>query len=171
MTEEVSPIDRLYRLYSSPLFAFLRQHTASREDAEDVLLEVFAAALEYQGLLALPEEQQLAWLWRVARHKTIDRYRREKRRPVLALEYVEEQLYADEELAPELQALRKDEHGRLQETLQRLTPLQQEILYLRFADGLNCSEVAQVLGKKESAIRVHLMRTLNYLRTIYAKRQ
>jgi RNA polymerase sigma factor (sigma-70 family) len=171
MTAEDSPVGKLYRLHSPALFAFLRQHTASREDAEDVLLEVFIAALEDQELLALSVEKQLAWLWRVVRNKAIDRYRRNARRPVLALEYVEDQLYADEDLAPELQALRQDEYRRLRATLESLTPLQQEVLYLRFADDLRCSEVAQILGKNESSVRVQLMRTLKHLRTIYTKRQ
>lgn len=171
MTAEPSLIDDLYQRHSPALFAFLCQHTASREDAEDVLLEVFLAALEYQGLPALPEAKQMAWLWRVARNKTIDNYRRSARRPVLALEHIENHLYADEDLAPEAQAQRQDEYQQLRATLDALTPLQREVLYLRFADDLRCSEIAQALGKNESAIRVQLMRTLRHLRAIYTKRR
>ncbi len=170
MNAEGSIIDELYRRHSPALFAFLRQHTASSEDAEDLLLEVFIAALKYQGLLTLPEERQLAWLWRVARNKTIDNYRRNARRPVLALDQIEDQLFVDEDLAPESLAQRQDEYHRLRATLETLTPLQREVLYLRFADDLRCSEIAQVLGRSEGAIRVQLMRTLQHLRAIYTKR-
>ena len=171
MSEEASLIDDLYRRHSPALFAFLRQHTVSREDAEDLLLEVFIAALEYQGFAALPVKHQLAWLWRVARNKTIDSYRKNARRPVLALEQIADQLYTDEELAPEAQAQRRDEYHHLRTTLEHLTPHQREVLYLRFADGLRCAEIAQVLGKSEGAIRVQLMRTLQHLRTIYTQRR
>jgi DNA-directed RNA polymerase specialized sigma24 family protein len=40
-------------------------------------------------------------------------------------------------------------------------------LRLRFGDDLRCSEIALVLGKKESAVRVLLMRTLRLLRASY----
>lgn len=171
MNAEASITDELYRRHSPALFAFLRQHAASREDAEDLLLEVFLAALEYQELLALPEERQIAWLWRVARNKTIDSYRRNARHPVMALDQIEDHLFADEDCAPEALAQRQDEYHRLRATLEVLTPLQREVLYLRFADDLRCSEIAQALGKSEGAIRVHLLRTLQHLRAIYAKRR
>ena len=35
----------VYQRYSATIFAHLQQHTTSREDAKDVLVEVFVAAL------------------------------------------------------------------------------------------------------------------------------
>ena len=37
---EDSLVDGLYRRHAPAIFAFLCQHTASREDAEDLLLEI-----------------------------------------------------------------------------------------------------------------------------------
>jgi len=48
-----------------------------------------------------------------------------------------------------------------------LPELQQEILRLRFAQGLKCSEIAQKLNKSHPAIRTMLSRSLNFLRDIY----
>lgn len=45
-----SPVARLYEQHAPALFAFLRQKTAAREDAEDVLAQVFIAAIEYSEL-------------------------------------------------------------------------------------------------------------------------
>lgn len=164
---EDSLVDALYRRHAQALFAFLLQHTASREDAEDLLLEVFLTALEQDSLADLTEKHQLVWLWRVARNKTIDSYRRSARRPVLALEHVEAQLYYDEALSPEQNALRQEEYRCLHVFLEKLTPLQRDVLRLRFANDLRCAEIAQALGKKESAVRVLLMRTLRFLRRMY----
>ena len=76
-----SPVDdspaALYQRYAATVFTYLRRRAPSREDAEDLLLEVFLAACEQQAaLLALPEDARLAWLRRVAQHKLIDHYRR-----------------------------------------------------------------------------------------------
>jgi RNA polymerase sigma factor (sigma-70 family) len=168
LLEEDSLVDALYRAHAQAIFAFLCQHAATRSDAEDLLLDVFVMALEYERLAELAADRQLAWLWRVARNRAIDHYRRNARRPTLGLEQVETQLFDDEDGSPERAAVRQDEFQRLYASLRDLTPLQQDVLRLRFGDGLRCSEIALALGKKESAMRVLLMRTLRLLRTIYA---
>jgi RNA polymerase sigma factor (sigma-70 family) len=170
-----SLVDRLYQRYASALLAFLRQHTATLEDAEDLLLEVFRSALEQKSLGDLAEKQQAAWLWRVARNMAIDRYRRSSRHPVLELEQVAAELYEDETHSPEQSALlreedelRQDGYRRLQDLVRSLSPLQQEVLRLRFALGLQSPQIAEVLGKKPSMIRVLLLRTLRHLQTMYS---
>jgi DNA-directed RNA polymerase specialized sigma24 family protein len=60
-----------YDRYASILLSYLYQQVSSRQDAEDLLLEVFVAALNNQHLSHLGDEQQLAWLRRVARNKVI----------------------------------------------------------------------------------------------------
>jgi RNA polymerase sigma factor (sigma-70 family) len=163
-----SPIDRLYRQHAPALFAFLRQHSARREDAEDLLLEVFVTALEQAALKEMPEPQQAAWLWRVARNKTIDTYRRAARRPVLEPEQVLAELAADESGSPEQNALRREEYRQLKELLAPLSLNQQDVVWLRFAYDLQFAEIAAVLGKKQSTVRVLLMRALRFLRTVNA---
>ena len=55
----------------------------------------------------------------------------------------------DEEMAPEQVALRQEEHARLHTTLKELSPLQQEVLQLRFGHDLTCPEIALVVEKSE----------------------
>ena len=167
---EGSPAAILFHRHAPPLFAFLCQRTTSQEDAEDLLLEVFVAALERDGFSELSEGEQQKWLWRVARNKTIDNYRRSTSKAVLALEDVAGTLYADEELSPEQTALRQEEYARLRATLENLPAPQQEVLRLRFGDNLRCAEIATVMGKREGAVRMLLSRALNLLRTIYEQK-
>ena len=79
----------LYDRYGFTIFSYVRLHTASREDAEDLTLEVFAAALERDNLRALSEQEQLAWLRRVAHNKLVDGYRRVSRHTLVAFDKVE----------------------------------------------------------------------------------
>lgn len=162
---------RLYELHASALFAYLRQKTASREDAEDVLVEVFVAAVEHSTFAQLGEKEQAAWLWRVARNKVVDLHRRSQLRQGLDLNLFAHTLYADDEHVPEQVALREEEYAHLHHHLEKLSPLQRQALQLRFANGLRCSEIAKLLGKREGTIRTMLSRTLNALRSIYAKDQ
>jgi RNA polymerase sigma-70 factor (ECF subfamily) len=162
-----SPAARLYRRYAPAIFAYLRLHTSVWEDAEDLLLEVFLAALEDERLEAVPEEERLAWLRGVAHHKLVDYYRRHARRPTAPLEAVAEVITDDERLAPEASAIRQEERQRLRAAVRRLPTLQQQVLRLRFEDGLPSAEIAALLGKQDSAIRKLLSRTLNALRSLY----
>lgn len=167
-TEKETAFADLYQHYAPAIFTYLSQHVATQEEAEDLLLEVFAAALESEEFSKLSAEHQSGWLWRVARNKKIDTYRRKQRRPVLALEMVAASLYENEEQAPEYLALRREESRQLQKALAKLSPLQQEVLRLRFAKEMRYSEMASILGKSEGAVRVLLLRTLKFLRSIYA---
>src|SRR5258708_33853660 len=75
----------LYQEYAPLLFAYLRRQTASLEDAEDLLVEVFLAALERGQLLSVPKGERRRWLFGVAQHKLVDAYRRSARHPVVPL--------------------------------------------------------------------------------------
>lgn len=163
--------EALFQRYAPAIFAFLLQQTSSREDAEDILLEVFKATLEQSQFGQLSEERQRLWLWRIARNKLIDAYRRSQRRPAVSVEQVLNDLFADAEQAPEHTLLRWEEYTQLHSTFQTLPLLQQRILKLRFVNGLRSSEIATLVGKSESAVRTILSRTLNQLRQLYRERE
>jgi len=157
----------LYDRYARAIFAYLRLHTPSREDAEDLTLEVFLAALEYHHLSGLSDDEQLAWLRRVARNHLIDSYRRSTRHPVVALDQVTETLYDDEVQAPERLAVRNEEYTHLHAAVKRLSVPQQQLLRLRYGDGLRFAEIAVLLNKREAALRKMLSRTLVFLRSSF----
>lgn len=159
----------LYQRFAPVLFAHLYRHTSSREDAEDLLLEVFLGALEYTNFMSLSTKEQEGWLWSVTRHKMVDHYRRTARRAGLQLDLVIDNLYEREEDAPESITLRHEEYTLLRANIKRLPALQQEVLRLRFANDLHCAEIAKVLHKSEGAIRMLLSRTLKLLRAVYNK--
>ena len=64
----------LYRKYAPGLLTYVRMHITSVEDAEDLVVEVFMAALENTKFAALSEKEKQSWLWRVTRNKVIDTY-------------------------------------------------------------------------------------------------
>ncbi|WP_220204955.1 RNA polymerase sigma factor [Reticulibacter mediterranei] len=159
----------LYRLHAPSILAYLRMHTSSWEEAEDVLVDVFLAALEKENFGTLRESEQRSWLWRVARNKVIDAFRAAQRRQFQSLEDIAETVYDDDDLAPEQFALRQEEYHQLYASIQNLSALQQQVLRLRFVHELRCAEIATALGKSEAAVRMLLSRTLNLLRSIYEK--
>src|SRR5262249_47198820 len=113
MTLDNPSLAVLYQRFAPVLFAYLYRHTSSREDAEDLVLEIFLAALERPGFAILSAKDQEGWLWSVARNKTIDHYRRSARRLGVRLDLVLDDLYERDEYAPEHVTLRREEYARL----------------------------------------------------------
>jgi len=165
-----SPVGRLYEQHGPALFAYLSQQTGSREAAEDVLVDVFVAALETKRFVLMREKEQVSWLWRVTRNKAVDAYRRSQVRRGLDLSLVADSL-DDKEHSPELLLLQREESALLQTYLDRLSPSQRKAIQLRFAYGLHSSQIATVMGKREGSVRSLQARALNFLRTLYAKEQ
>lgn len=161
-------IEELFEQHGGKLFAFLQTHTPSREDAEDILVETFTAALAEAKFAHLSESEQTAWLWRVARNKVVDEFRRESVRRKALLEQMDEPVSDDETHDPEQMALRQDEAREVHELLRHLSAQQQEVLRLRFGYGLQCREIALILGKRENTVRVMLSRAMNLLRQLYS---
>ncbi len=157
----------LYHRYASTLLAYLCQQVASRQDAEDLLAEVFMAAHTHVALSALSEERQLGWLRRVARNKVIDRYRHAALLTMLPLEQIVET--EDSGLSPEQRAIQHESYRRLYAALAQLTPEQQQLIRLRYGNGLRLVAIAQLLEKPEGSVRKMLARTLRQLRATYEK--
>ncbi len=123
------------------------------------------AALNNETFSSLSAERQLAWLRRVARNKVIDRYRHITLLTMVPLEQSMET--EDEELTPAQHAERRETYERLSQALKRLSPLQQELLGLRYGTGLRLVDIADLLAKPEGTVRSLLNRTLRQLRLIY----
>lgn len=157
----------LYQRYASTILAYLCQQVASRQDAEDLLVEVFLAAHNHVALARLSEERQLAWLRRVARNKVIDRYRHAALLTMLPLEQIIET--EDSALTPEQRAIQHENYRRLYAALAQLAPAQQQLIRLRYGNGLRLVAIAELLEKPEGSVRKMLARTLRQLRAIYEK--
>jgi RNA polymerase sigma-70 factor (ECF subfamily) len=165
-TEELAAL--LYQEHATAILAYLRVRVASAEEAEDLLLDVFLAALEQLEMLQQRSaDVQRAWLRGVAAHKVADHYRYSDARQRTPLDNLISTLYADDTRSPERMALREEEAELLRTFLQRLPKLQQQVITLRFVYGLNSREIAQTLGKREGAARKLLWRALNRVRALY----
>lgn len=159
----------LYQRHAPALFAYAHRLLSSREEAEDIVLDVFLAILQHPRFATFDEGRQKAWLWTMTRNKSVDCYRRYARHRQISIEWLSEPLYEDSMLAPEQLSLKQEEYAQLYHAVQTLPKSQQEILRLRFGHGLRCDEIAPLLEKNEGAVRSLLYRSLQKLRALYKK--
>src|SRR5438309_11440795 len=70
-------ISEVVRRERPRLLSFIRQRVPDAGDAEDILQDVFCELVEANRLL-MPIEHVTGWLFRVARNRTIDLFRKKK---------------------------------------------------------------------------------------------
>jgi RNA polymerase sigma factor (sigma-70 family) len=161
-----------YQRHALMVLTYIRSHVASKEEAEDILGDVFLAVLENQTPFTLDEREQAIWLRRVAHNKVVDRYRRQMRQPeITSLGEFAHILPGEKNGEPEIVAVRNENRAQLHIHLAALSADQQKVLHLRFAENLSTREIARLLNKSDVAIRSLLSRTLNRLRHIWETQQ
>src|SRR5258708_21106256 len=79
-------IGDLYHKHAQDVLRYIHRYIFSKEEADDLLMEVFLAAIESPTLLKFNAGEQIAWLQRAARNKVIDYQRRAMKRPPVTLE-------------------------------------------------------------------------------------
>jgi RNA polymerase sigma-70 factor, ECF subfamily len=148
----------LYDRYLPQVYRYMVSRVSSPADAEDLTAQVFLAAFESRSRYR-PGNSFRAWLFGIARRKAVDDYR--KRAPQVPLEL------AGEIAAPAgnllAQMAQKDTLRRLAGLITRLQEEERELLRLRFAGQLSFAEIAHLLGRKESAVKMMLYRLLERL--------
>jgi len=80
MTEQDQQISETVEREQARLRNFIRRRVDDESDADDILQDVFYELVEAYRLMQ-PIEQVGAWLFRVARNRIIDRFRKRKAKP------------------------------------------------------------------------------------------
>ena len=136
------------------VFRSVLARVADRATAEDISGQVFLEALEGIGRYRDRGKPIRAWLVTIARHRTHDWFRKQRRE---GSELPEATVPGpDETLTPIL------------DSLARLTPEQQEVVHLRFVEGYSLEEVAGLTGRSVGAVKALQHRAIARLRTIIA---
>src|SRR5580765_8823426 len=77
MTDQDRQISEVVAVEGGRLRNFIRRRVADPRDAEDILQEVFYELVEANRLL-MPIDHVTAWLFRVARNRIVDLFRKKK---------------------------------------------------------------------------------------------
>ncbi|XSG74075.1 RNA polymerase sigma factor [Herpetosiphon llansteffanensis] len=100
-------------------------------------------------------------MFTIVRRCLADFYRRGQRSQQQT--HLSDQL-ASQQLSPELAMLALEQQTLLQQAVAQLTPEQQELLQLRFFAQLPYATIAQIVGKREAAVKMAAYRALEQLK-------
>lgn len=156
----------LYMCHLDDIYRYIFYRVDNQERAEDLTEQVFVKAWEALEGYEQGEYPFSSWLYRIAHNAVIDHYRTKK--DEASLESVSFRL-PDETEGPEERLIDKAEARSLHEALKQLSEEKQQLLILRFVQGLPHARVAEILGKSEGACRVMQHRALAALGEIMTR--
>jgi RNA polymerase sigma factor (sigma-70 family) len=139
--------------YQARLLSFVRHMVGSREDAEDVLQEVFAAAFN----AVLGDEREInvrPWLYRIARNRALNHLRRATAVGVDSMDVH----FADHGISTGDRVLRRESFRELLADVRQLPETQRTALLLREIDALSYEQIAQAMDTTVPSVKSLLVR-------------
>src|SRR6184192_1075309 len=130
----------LYHRYARPVFGLALRRLGDRGRAEDAVQETFASIWRAAGSYKPERGPGAPWLYAVARHAIVDRFRARTETPAEIPET------ATDEAGPAERAESSFVSWRVHRALEDLPPAERTVLELAYWGGLSQSEVSEYLN-------------------------
>jgi len=155
-------LSSVYQQTVAQVFATARAILGSKEDAEEVVCDVYAYAWQHATAYDESRGSVARWLAIIARTRAIDR--RRQRRDHVSLDETRYEALAgsliDERPDPEKMLSEIQAGCALHIALKSLTPRRRQLIDLAFFHGLSHQELADAIGMRLGTVKSHLRRTL-----------
>ena len=148
----------LYDHYLDLIYRHIYYRVGDVHDAEDLTQQVFMKAWKALGKYK-KKSAFGAWLMTISRNLIIDHYRARKEKDSIDEKFDLE----SRDPGPEEIAEASFEQERIKKVINRLPEEQQQVIIMKFIDCYEYKEIADMLGKKEGAVRIIQHRALRKL--------
>jgi RNA polymerase sigma-70 factor, ECF subfamily len=160
-----SVFDQLYQKYHQDLFRFLFYMVKNREQAEDLVQEVYIRVLKaYSSFEGKSSEK--TWLFSIAKNVAIDHFRKQKGWKNWLTEKFDPSTaqIKDHSPLPEEVAEQREEIQKMYRCLDQCTVDQKMVIILRYIHELSISETAEALSWTESKVKTTQHRAIKALK-------
>jgi RNA polymerase sigma factor (sigma-70 family) len=161
-----SSLEKIYRTYYTPLYSYGFKWLRNAQLVEDSIQDLFIKLIRNKEGLTVPDSVQ-NYLFRSFRTVVLDKLKTQKRNVdidqtrsslfVLCMNPESELIKNDEELAM---------NKRMQQALERLTPRQREVVFLRYLEGFSYQEIGAILNLSPKATYKLMARAIEALRQL-----
>ena len=154
---------QIYDLYSPELYRYAARFLGDPSTAEDCVADTFSRFLKAIHAKRGPKDYLKAYLYRIAHNWVADYYRRAPD----VVELKDTQQVSDN--SPEEEASLRMRQEQTRKAILQLTSGQQQVIALKFLQGLSNEEAAQTLHKPVGAVKSLQHRALARLEKILSK--
>jgi len=156
---EPEALAEVHDTYYLPIFRYIAFRVDDHETSEDLTSEVFTRLLSALRDRTAPQKTLRGWLFSVASRVVKDHYRKKYRRPQTTLD----DSYPADDISPEQAVAFTLTKENLNKAMATLTEEQQNVIAMRFGQGLPIRDVAQLLGKSEGSVKMLQARAIRAL--------
>ncbi len=157
----------LYDLYVSRIYRFVFLKTSNREDAEDLTSDVFLKTWNYLVDDSRSGQDRIksfsGLVYRIARNTLVDYYRKKSVRKEYTLDLLENVGGYSKELA---KVEIDHEMLRILQVLKKMKKEYQEVIVFKYIEELSAAEIANILQKSQTNVRVTLHRAMKVLKSL-----
>lgn len=153
---------QIYDTYGPSIYRYVYRKTGNRDVAQDLMSETFHRLLAALKRGGGPREHLSGWLYRVAHNLVVDHYRDQPETPHASLDDADPSRPASQGRYVE----HREQATRARAALRKLTPLQQQVVALRYLEDMSLKETASVLGRTVGSIKSLQHRAINSLQRI-----
>lgn len=152
----------LFLAYKDKLYTFLLKLSGSEETAEDMVHEVFLKLWTKRA--ELPEMYNLsAYLYSIARNKTMNLFRQHAKENLMLAEIGREQ-GREGAFEGEDRIIHQEVLAAINQAVEKLTPKQRKVFLLSRHHGLKIPAIAAQLNIEEKTVKNHLWQALQLVR-------
>lgn len=151
-------LSEIYDNYNQPLYRYAMRLLGNQQLAEDCISETFLRFLKMLRNGLGPTDHLQSYLYRIAHNWITDFYRSKSNDN----QEIDENI-PDKGLSPDEQIQHKLQSARIRQELLSLSVDQQQVIILKYLEGMENEEIAQLLNKKNGAIRVLTHRAISTL--------
>ncbi len=156
----------LYDLHIEKIYRFVYFKVNNKEESEDITSEVFLKTWNYLIENTDKEVESFTGLvYRVARNLIIDFYRERARKPECSIESVV--LVDKDDNFKKVET--NQEVERLMVVIKKMKQEYQEVLLLKYVEELSTAEIAKILEKTQTGVRVTLHRATKKLQELLSE--
>ena len=165
---QVARLAVLFERYHRPLFRYFVSMNGDREQAEDLVQEVFFRMLRYRTSYD-PAQSFTAWMYQIARNAGVDQVRKRGAAQVVDIDTFTDRRaeLVSASPGPEESASRGQDLALLRRAMDQLPEDKREILVLSRFQGMKHEDIAEVLGCEVGTVKVRVYRAIRALEQIY----
>ena len=157
-----STFSELYEAYADRVYRYLLSRTSSQVDAEELTSRTFLNAFAHLDQYRARGRGFSAWLMTIAHNLLVNWYRDRGRRPPTAP--LDEAAGIPSEIpGPESRLETSELNRRVREAIEGLAADRQQLVTLKYVDGLSNAEIGRMMGRTEGAVKSLHHRTLRQL--------
>lgn len=164
---KLDEFSEIYEAYYERVFKYIRYRVDDQHITEELCSQVFEKIILNYSNFSGDKTRLNSWVFTIAKNVITDYYRKNKKIFYFSLDYLSNDISFKK--SPDDFTLDKEKNSYLFKALKKLSKKERSVISFKYGAELKNTEIAELMGLKESNVGVILYRSLKKLKKILDK--